>query len=158
MSSVALAARVVVSVVLLAAGISKARDAAGTRSQLRSFGVAARLVPVVAIALPVVEIVTAIALVAAPGATGPAWIAVALLALFTAVILVNLLRGNRVPCPCFGARTAEPIAPRSIIRNGWLLALAVAGTGSAAGASLALGAVLAAGLGAVTVAVLRVTG
>jgi hypothetical protein len=51
--------------------------------------------------------------------------AAALLMVFTAVLVMRLLEGRRVPCACFGARSAKPIGIGSVIRNLVLIALAL---------------------------------
>jgi hypothetical protein len=49
------------------------------------------------------------------------------LALFTCLVVLNLRRGRRPPCHCFG-RVGEPapIGPGTVVRNVGLMALAVA--------------------------------
>jgi hypothetical protein len=87
-----------------------------------------------AIALPVAELTTAAALVVFAGSSVPAFVAIGLLALFTGAVFANLAQGRRPPCPCFGASSASPVSARTIVRNGWLLALAVLASGSITGA------------------------
>jgi hypothetical protein len=90
-------------------------------AQARALGVprpVARAVPPIEIALG--------ALVAA-GVARP-WTAggvVALLGVFTIILVVHLRRGDRVPCACFGAWSARPVGPWSVARNAVLIALAV---------------------------------
>ncbi|MFN8034335.1 MAG: MauE/DoxX family redox-associated membrane protein [Acidimicrobiia bacterium] len=156
MSSVALAARLVTAVVLAVAALAKLRDRSLLSGEMRAFGVPARVATGAGVGLVLVELAVAAALVLAPGSAGPAWAAVVLLGVFTAAIVVNLARGHRAPCPCFGAGAA-PISPRTVLRNGWLLAVAVLGTGSTSGASAGPVVAAAAGFGAVTVVVLRFT-
>jgi hypothetical protein len=158
MASLAAAARIVVAVVLAVAALLKLRNREALRTQLRDFGIPARSIPGVAVLLPAVELATAVALVAFPRSGVPAGIAVFLLALFTAVVGVNLARGHRVPCPCFGVGGDAPISPRTMVRNGWLLAVAVLSTGSSAHATAGAVAAITVGLGAATLVVLRSTG
>ena len=47
-----------------------------------------------------------------------------LLTAFTVLILVQLARGRRPRCACFGAWSARPLGPGHVARNGGLLALA----------------------------------
>ncbi|MCZ7527984.1 MAG: hypothetical protein M5U14_17350 [Acidimicrobiia bacterium] len=156
-ASLALASRLAVSVVLAAAAGAKVGDRAGVRRQLAVSGVPPGLVPAVGVLLPATELAVAVLLVAFPFSAAPAWLAVALLATFTVVVIGNLGRGRRDPCPCFGApgASATPISGRTVVRNGWLVALAVAATGSARGADPLATVVLAAVLGAVTVLAVR---
>jgi hypothetical protein len=155
-AALALAARLVVAFVLAVAAFLKLRAAGSLRGQVREFGVAAPLDGVVAVGLPVVELGVAAALVAFAGSPLPAFGTVALLALFTGAVVANVVRGRRVPCPCFGAGVSDaPVSSRTIVRNGWLLALAVAATGAADGAGVVPTAFLAALLLVPTAVVVR---
>ena len=60
-------------------------------------------------------------------AAGPRWTAqaAAMLVVFTVVLVVRLAEGRRVPCACFGARSARPIGVGSVVRNLVLIALAL---------------------------------
>lgn len=78
----------------------------------------------------------------------------ALLTVFTAAIGVLLLRGERAPCHCFGVRDA-PLGPVHVVRNLVLLAVAVTGALSPAGAYDAVPVALAV-VAAVVVALLVV--
>lgn len=101
-----------------------------------------------AVAVPLIAVELALALALLAGTqTGPALLLVlALLAVFLAAVAVNLRRGRRVACGCFGDR-AEPISGRSVARllvlaaaAGALLVLRAAGYGRDAGLT-SLGAV-----------------
>jgi Methylamine utilisation protein MauE len=130
-----LAARIVVAAAFVVAAIQKLRALPSMRAQLEGFGVPGPLVGASVAVLPVAELVTAAALIARPRSSVPAFVAVGLLALFTGAVIGNLSRGRRPPCPCFGAAGSdEPISARTVVRNGWLLALAVVATGSIDGA------------------------
>ena len=131
-AAIALAARVVLAVVLIAAAAAKLRHPMTTRAQTVAL-VGARSGPAVAAALPPVEIVIAISLVAWKSAV-PGLVAAALLLAFTGVLL--RAHARRLPCPCFGsAGSNTPVGPAAIIRNAVLVAYAVLTTGSPAGAS-----------------------
>lgn len=135
MASLALAARLTVAFALALAAIQKLRSHGSLRPQLVGFGVPGAIATAAGVALVGVEIGVALALVLIPDSVVPAMIAVGVLALFTGAILANLARDRRVPCPCFGAgATDAPISASTVVRNGWLLALAVLGTGSVDGA------------------------
>jgi hypothetical protein len=91
-------------------------------AQAKALGVArpvARVVPPLEIALGAL----AAAGVARPWTAGAV---VALLGAFTTFLVVHLRRGDRVPCACFGAWSARPVGPWSVVRNVVLIALAVA--------------------------------
>ena len=154
-AAVALAARLVVAGAFLVAAVQKLRAWSGLTTELAGFGVPATLVAPAAVALPVAELATAAALVVFPGSALPAFVAIGLLALFTGAVVANLAQGRRPPCPCFGTASAAPLSARTVLRNGWLLALAVLATGSIAGADAWAVALWTAVLAAVTVLLLR---
>jgi uncharacterized membrane protein YphA (DoxX/SURF4 family) len=110
-------------VVLLVAGVAKRVDrrwpVAASSLGAPSWAVAA---------LPWVEIALGALLVSGLGAPLPAVAAALLLLLFTVLLVVNLVRGRRPPCACFGSRSHEPISELSVARNIGLLALAVVAT------------------------------
>ncbi|HEY7910458.1 MAG TPA: redoxin domain-containing protein, partial [Blastocatellia bacterium] len=74
--------------------------------------------------LPAAEMTIALALVPAATARLGAIAALALLVLFSAVILINLVRGRAHACHCFGQLGSAPIGRKTIIRNLVLIALA----------------------------------
>ncbi len=153
----ALAARVVVAAAFIVAGLQKLRTLPVLRAQVEGFGVPGPLVGVSVALLPVAELATAAALIAIPGSSVPAFVAIGLLGAFTGVVVANLSQGRRLPCPCFGAAASEaPISARTVVRNGWLLTLAVVATGSVDGAEALPVVVLTVGLGAVTAWVVAV--
>ena len=53
--------------------------------------------------------------------------------------MANLIGDRPAPCPCFGppGAGARPVSAATVARNGYLVGLAVLGTGSTAGASAA---------------------
>ncbi len=131
MPAALLLARLVLAVVLGAAGVAKLRDRGGTAEALAAFGAPRRSVAALAVALPIAELVTAAALVPRRAAWGAALAALALLATFTAAVARALARGQRPDCRCFGQLEPSPIGASTLVRNGALLALAafVAGAG-----------------------------
>ena len=153
-AAVALAAWLVVAAAFLVAALQKLRAWSGLTAELAGFGVPGSLVAPAAVALPVAELATAGALVVFAGSAVPAFVAIGLLALFTGAVLANLAQGRRPPCPCFGAASAEPLSARTVVRNGWLLALAVLATGSITGADAGAVVLWTAVLGAATVVLL----
>lgn len=116
--------RLGLALVFLIAGGAKLADLAGSRRSLQDFGVPTRLTPVMGVALPLLELALAVGLLPA----GTAWFAaigmLALLAAFIAAIAVNLARGQRPDCHCFGQLYSQPIGSDTLIRNGILAALA----------------------------------
>ena len=103
------------------AAILKFRDPATTRRSLADFGLPSpRLL---AVAVPVTELTTALLLVADRRVGGPC--AVALLVAFTTLIAGRLVSGRQDSCGCFGAWSSRPLSWRDPVRNGILTALGV---------------------------------
>jgi hypothetical protein len=132
--AVALGCRIVLAGVLAVAAGAKVVDREALPGRLRATGVARPWDLRLAVALPVVEIVVAVALVVAARSPLPALAAVVLLGAFTVFLVASLGRG--VPCPCFGTvRTASAASGSgAIVRNALLMALGVLATGSVHGA------------------------
>jgi hypothetical protein len=130
--ALALAARLVLSAAFLLAAAAKVVDRDRVVAQFGEL-VGPRAGLPVSVALPALEGVLAIALVAAPRSAVPGWCAAAVLFVFTLVLV--RAQARHVPCPCFGGgTTARPVGPAAIVRNGVLLAVAVLATGSIDGA------------------------
>jgi hypothetical protein len=126
--AVALAARGVTAGVLAAAAIAKLRDPVGTRDALRAMRLPGNLDRT----LPVVEAFTALGLLVEQETAWAAYVACGLIALFTVVVAVLVVRGVRTPCPCFGvASSRAPTSGLTLARNLVLLAVAVLGTAHA---------------------------
>lgn len=131
--TVALVARLTLAAAFaLSAGTKLARPVAFAGS-LAEFGVPAP--GLVARLLPPVEGGLAVALVALPHQSWPAFAAVSVLALFTGAVVANVARGRQSPCPCFAPEGGRPVSGATVVRNGLLLALAVLATGPVEGAS-----------------------
>jgi peroxiredoxin/uncharacterized membrane protein YphA (DoxX/SURF4 family) len=125
MEGIALAARLLLALVFAAAGIGKLLDQPGARRALAGFGVSERLLVPTAVVLPVVELITAVALVARPSARFGAIAALCLLVLFVAAIARAMSRGEAPDCHCFGQLSSAPAGRRTLIRNTVLAAPAV---------------------------------
>jgi hypothetical protein len=117
---VVFAARVVLGAVFVASGALKVRDAAWPASA-RAFGAPAWSVP----ALPWVELALGV-LVAAQFRWAAAG-ALVLLGAFTWLIVVHVVRGDDVPCACFGSPSSSPrpVSWWHVVRNLVLAGLAV---------------------------------
>jgi len=120
----ALTARLVLAAVLFTAALGKLADRSGSRRAVADFGVPAALVEPLALAVPVLEVATAVVLLPDPTARWGALSACVLLAAFTATIAVNLARGRRPPCHCFGQMRAAPLDRSMLVRNCLLLGAA----------------------------------
>lgn len=127
---VALVARLTLAVAFASSAGAKLARPGAYAEGLDAFGVPGP--GVVARLLPPVEGALALLLVALPGQSWPAFLAIGLLALLTGAVVANLGRG--VPCPCFRAEGGRPVSAATVVRNGLLMALAVLGTGPTAGA------------------------
>jgi hypothetical protein len=120
----------IVSMVLLAgvftvSGVAKIVDPEGTRTAVRGFGVAERLVSPVARVLPGFELVVAGMIIIPPVRLIGIMAAIALLLLFTAAVLFNVLQGRTPECRCFGQLRSTPIGWRTAGRNVSLLLVAI---------------------------------
>jgi hypothetical protein len=129
---VALAARVVVAIILVASGVGKL---VGVRQSIRQyrvqFGGYAWITVLVALLLPLYELVLA-ALLLFVDAAWPSWLALATFGVFTVVLVRRIVIDDRRPCNCFGAAsTKRDLSIGSLLRNTWFLALALIATGTA---------------------------
>ena len=121
MDVVVLVVRLALAAVFLVSGVAKLLDPDGTREAFAGFGVPAALHRVGTFALPLAELVIAVALVP----LGSAWVAAigatALMAAFTAVVIRAMASGRRPDCHCFGQLSAQPIGWTTVARNVVLL-------------------------------------
>ena len=134
-ATVALVARITLAATFGLSAVTKLADRRGFARALRDFGLPAG--DALSWLLPVIEGGLALVLVLVRGAAWPAFLAVAVLAVFTGAVVANLVGGRAAPCPCFGppAAGSRPVSAATLARNGYLVALAVLGTGSTGGAS-----------------------
>lgn len=75
-------------------------------------------------AVPAVEAVLGALLIVQRRRDVVALVAAGVLAAFTVLLVVRLLKGRRPPCACFGSISAKPIGWGSVVRNLVLIALA----------------------------------
>ena len=157
-ATVALVARIDLAAAFGLSAATKIAHRGEFARALEDFGIPGGAV--VARALPPVEAGLAGLLVAVRGGAWPAFLAIAVLAVFTAAVVANLAGGRPAPCPCFGPPPAgaRPVSAVTIARNGALVALAVLGTGSTVGASAAATLAAAAVSVPATLVALRRTG
>jgi len=117
-------ATLLLTTVFVISGLGKLTDAQRTQRALIDFRLPVRLAVPTGWALPVAELVVAIALLP----TGSRWWgalgAIALLLLITAGIGVNLANGRRPVCHCFGQLDSRPIGWQMLVRNGLLAGMA----------------------------------
>jgi hypothetical protein len=113
------ALRVSLAAMLASAAVHKLRDVTSFAATIRNY----RLLPdaaatVAAVVLPTAELATAGALLARFSPHG-AVAALALLALYSAAIAVNLGRGRRdIDCGCLGPGHRQPLSEWLLVRNG----------------------------------------
>ena len=116
----------IVSAIILAAtftvaAVAKFRSKSATTTDFQSLGLPRPALW--AVAVPLLEVMTALLLVIVPGWGGVA--AFALLAAFTATLAVVLRSGRVATCACFGGASTKPVSSRHLVRNAGLLVLAV---------------------------------
>jgi len=107
----------VLATVFLVAGIAKLLDLAGSRAAIASFGLPKLLAAPLGVALPLVELVVAIALIPAASARWGALGALVLLGLFVAGIVNVMVRGREAECHCFGQLHSSPVGWSTLGRN-----------------------------------------
>jgi thiol-disulfide isomerase/thioredoxin len=125
MIAVTLSARFLLAAVLLLAGLAKLRDREDATEAAAGLGVPRAWAPAVAATLPWLEIGIAVLLVPAATATAASALALALLVAFTATVAIALARGRRPACRCFGALSDAPIGASTLVRNAFLVGLAL---------------------------------
>lgn len=125
MATALLAARVLLSAVLVVAAVGKLVDLRGSARALVGFGVGQRVARVGGAALPLVEFAAAVALIVRPTSVAGAALTLALMVVFTAAIAAALARGEAPDCNCFGQLHSAPAGSPQIIRNVLLGGVAV---------------------------------
>jgi uncharacterized membrane protein YphA (DoxX/SURF4 family) len=121
--------QVVIGLLFAWAALAKIGDAQGFAAQVHNF----RLLPValeniVAVTLPWIELVAAMALVLNIRARSGAMLVFAMLAVFTVAIVAALVRGLDFECGCFGTADASRVGLVKVLEN--VAMLAVAGVSS----------------------------
>ena len=106
-------AAIVVGVVFCVAGASKISAGPDWPVQARGLGAPPITIPIV----PWVEIAIGAVLVVQVARRPAAIVALAMLLIFTVLIVQQLARGQRPPCACFGAWSAKPLGAGHVVRN-----------------------------------------
>lgn len=121
MDTLRLVTSIALGLVMCAAGASKIRMGRVWIEQGRVLGAPIAVLPFV----PWIEIVVGALLIAQIATTAVSIAALILLQLFTLLIIVNLGRGHRPVCACFGSWSAKPLGWSHVVRNVAFMVLAV---------------------------------
>lgn len=125
LTALAVVARVILAAVFTVAGVAKLSDREGTRRGIVEFGAPERSAGLLALLIPLAELVVAALLLPTETAVYGAVGALVLLAIFSAAIAWNLARGRAPDCHCFGQLHSAPASWTTLARNGVLAGLAV---------------------------------
>lgn len=119
-------ARLALVLMWLASGSAKLRDRAGFRAAVVDFGVSSAAARLAVVGVPTVELLCAVLLVLPdPAASAGAVLSLLLLIAFSALVIVNLLKGSRPSCHCFGELSGTGgISWMTVGRNTGLLLIA----------------------------------
>jgi uncharacterized membrane protein YphA (DoxX/SURF4 family)/protein-disulfide isomerase len=109
--------RIALGAVFGIAGITKLLDPPGTREAVKNFGSPKPLVPVLSIALPIVELAIATGLLFNGTTRFSAVAALIVLAIFIVAISASLIRGDTHDCHCFGQLYSRPLGWPTLARN-----------------------------------------
>jgi peroxiredoxin/uncharacterized membrane protein YphA (DoxX/SURF4 family) len=123
-SVILLLARVALAVIFGLAGIAKLFDLKGSPTAMMDFGLPDWLAVPLGSRLPFLELAIACLLLPTETAWWGALGAFALLAAFVAGIAINMARGKRPDCHCFGQLHSVPVGPATLVRNGLLATVA----------------------------------
>src|ERR1700729_2016602 len=118
-------ARLMLGCTFALSSIAKLAAPARTREGLVEFGIPLMLATPLAAALVIAEMAAAILVLLPVTARQGALAALILLSAFSVGIGVNLTRGRRPACNCFGQLRSTPIGWPTLVRNGVLAAIAV---------------------------------
>jgi uncharacterized membrane protein YphA (DoxX/SURF4 family) len=117
MATLELFARAVCAGALVVAGALKLRDAKFADAIQELTGLSSRLAAAIGRVVPPLEILIGLLLVAGPFVRLAAAAGGSLLLAFASILTVNVLRGRRAPCACFGSRYEAPASWGSVLRT-----------------------------------------
>jgi uncharacterized membrane protein YphA (DoxX/SURF4 family) len=119
-------ASIILAGVFIAAALPKINDVAKFALNIDQFQILpSAVVTLLALSLPWIELVVGLGLVIPQVQKTSRRLCVALLLLFTAVHMSALLRGLDIQCACFGEESFGSSASEALVRNVFLLALAI---------------------------------
>jgi peroxiredoxin len=119
-----LIARLLLALVFAVAGAAKLADRQGSRQAIVDFGDPSAIAAPLGLLLPLAELAVAATLLPASTAWWGALGALALLSVFVAGISINLARGRKPECHCFGQIHSAPAGWDTLARNVALAAIA----------------------------------
>jgi uncharacterized membrane protein YphA (DoxX/SURF4 family) len=130
---IAAGARFAVGGLLLVAGLAKLGDRDRFSVSLRGFPFMSRLLVtdrrarLGASGLAMVEALSGMAFMIGYGIRVTAVVILILLSVFSLAVSLVLLRGQRMPCGCFGSASSEPVTSVALVRNAVLIGLTFLG-------------------------------
>jgi putative oxidoreductase len=126
-SAVLLVARIGLGILFVVAGAAKVRAPSAFAIEIVNYRFLPELAPYLAVALPPLEILTGLTLVAAPAVwrRAAAVCATGLLLMFTVAVTSAVARGMDISCGCFGG-ASESVTWLTVLRDLLLLAAAAA--------------------------------
>lgn len=113
MSDIAWVCAAIVGAVFVWAGATKLQARAAWAAQARDMGAPRWSTEIV----PFVELMVGTMLILGWWSQVAAVAGMAMLVAFTGLIVMNLVRGHRPSCACFGVRSARPISWLFVVRN-----------------------------------------
>src|SRR5215208_605593 len=111
-------------VIFAVAGVAKLADREGSRQAIVDFGVPSALAAPLGLLLPLAELAVGATLLPASTAWWGALGALALLSVFVVGISINLARGRKPDCHCFGQLHSAPVGWKTLARKAVLIAVA----------------------------------
>jgi hypothetical protein len=110
--------RIALASLLIFAGVAKLADPTAFALEIVNYRLLSSLAPILAVTLPMIEIVLGLALVASPRAWRRAAAAAvaALMVIFTVAVAQVVARGINVSCGCFGGDSG-PVTAWTVIRD-----------------------------------------
>ena len=110
--------RLVLGLIMIAAGFGKITDPAAFATQIRHFAILpAGLENLPAILLPWVEVVCGLSLLTGVRARSAAWLSAAMLVAFTLAVGSAMARGLDIECGCFGTADSTRVGGFKLIEN-----------------------------------------
>jgi membrane associated rhomboid family serine protease len=124
MGTTLLLARLLLALLFATSGVAKLADREGSRRAIAAFGVPSALAAPLRLLLPLGELAVAAFLLPASTAWWGALGALVLFSVFVVDISINLARGRKPDCHCFGQLHSAPAGWKTLVRNGALAAVA----------------------------------